>query len=165
MADLRLALLSFTLGGCFLFEEPEPPPQQPRPDAMPAPPGTLEADEFDHTNQARVDNGLAPFSWSVQLAAVAEAHSQDMCDRDFFAHINPDGLTPFDRMHEAGLSFGFAAENIAYGSPDAQVIHDGWMNSPGHRANILNGNLRQLGIGYVPCSGTKMHYWTQAFTD
>lgn len=116
-------------------------------------------DVFNLTNQERIKAGLAPFTWSDALADVAAAHCQDMSERQFFDHVNPDGLSPFDRMAAAGINYGWAAENIAMRYPSPQDVVDGWMNSPGHRANILNEHLTTLGVGYYK------GYWTQCFTD
>lgn len=166
MADLRLACLALILlSACNLLED-DPEEQTPTPDARemePVPSGSPEEAELNETNQARADNGRPAFIWSTALAAVAEAHSQDMCDRGFFSHTNPDGVAPAQRVTAAGISWRAVAENIAQGYPTASAVHIGWMNSPGHRANILNGALGKIGIGYVACGG--MHYWTQAFTD
>lgn len=116
-------------------------------------------DVFTLTNQERIKAGLAPFTWSDALADVAAAHCQDMSERQFFDHVNPDGLSPFDRMAAAGIHYSWAAENIAMGYPSPQAVVEGWMNSPGHRANILNEHLTTLGVGYYE------GYWTQCFTD
>lgn len=116
-------------------------------------------DVFDLTNQERLKAGLKPFAWSDALAEVAAAHSRDMSERQFFSHTNPDGLSPFDRMNAAGIHYGWAAENIAMRYPSPEAVVEGWMNSPGHRANILNEHLTTLGVGYYK------GYWTQCFTD
>jgi hypothetical protein len=77
-----------------------------------------------------------------------------MRDRDYFSHTNPDGLSPFDRMRAAGISFGWAAENIAWG-PGVEWAHEGLMNSPGHRANILNPDFDFVALGaHIDGSGT-----------
>jgi uncharacterized protein YkwD len=117
----------------------------------------FERDVFDLTNAERAKHGLPPFIWDDRLAAAARAHSADMASRGFFAHINPDGLDPFDRMKKAGISYRIAAENIAYGQRTAQAVVTSWMNSPGHRANILHGTLTHLGVGFQGI------FWTQKF--
>lgn len=114
------------------------------------------------TNQQRINAGLRPLTWSGELAAVAAAHSRDMALRGFFDHTNPDGLTPFDRMKQAGLRYSHAAENIAAGQRTPEEVVNGWMNSAGHRANILNPQLTQLGVGYY-AGGRYGAYWTQCF--
>ena len=94
------------------------------------------------------------------LAQVARAHSADMRDRGFFDHTNPSGQSPWDRAEAAGISYA-RAENIARGQRDAAAVMSAWMNSPGHRANILNCDLGRLGTGYAEGSGGP--WWTQLF--
>ncbi len=130
---------------------PQNPPQQnPQPQPNPQPQNTdisqIEQDIFRLTNEQRTKNGLPAFAWSERLASVARAHSQDMDARNFFAHTNPDGKDPFARMRSAGISFSTAGENIA-GGANADIIVTNWMNSPGHRANILNPSFHTLGVG------------------
>jgi uncharacterized protein YkwD len=78
-----------------------------------------------------------------------------------FSHTRPDGTTCFTALKQFGVSYSTAGENIAYGQPDAQSVVTGWMNSAGHRANILNGSFKQTGIGVYKVNGT--YYWTQEF--
>ena len=108
-------------------------------------------------NEHRVTVGCAPLAWNAGVAEVAEAHSQDMIDRSFFAHDNPDGDSPFQRLQDAGIDYSRAAENIAYGYPTAEAVLDGWLNSSGHRRNIENCSLTEHGVGLV---GT---HWTHVF--
>ncbi|MEM7414647.1 MAG: CAP domain-containing protein [Gemmatimonadota bacterium] len=108
-------------------------------------------------NAHRQSVGCEPLGWNPVAADVAREHSQDMIDRSYFAHDNPDGHSPFDRMASAGLTYSRAAENIAYGYPTAEAVLDGWLNSPGHRRNIENCNLTEHGVGLV---GT---HWTHVF--
>ena len=114
------------------------------------------------TNAEREKNGIDPLEWDDSLAELGEAHCKDMIDRNFFAHDNPDGETPFDRMKKAGISYRAAGENIAAGhySPEAAV--EAWMNSPGHRQNILNSEFKVLGVG-VAKGGEYGIYWAQEF--
>ena len=116
---------------------------------------------FDLVNQIRAENGLDPFVYNQTLADTARAHSQDMIDRNFVDHTNPDGADPFERMEAAGLRFSAAAENIAAGQPTPEAVVDSWMNSPGHRANIL-GSCQELGVG-LALGGSYGYYWTQCF--
>lgn len=118
-------------------------------------------ESFDLANAARMRRGLTPFKWDDGLAQVAYQHSLDMAEREFFSHINPDGRNPFDRMEAAGIRYRLAAENIAAGASDAIAAHQGWMNSPGHRSNIL-GESQNLGIG-VAFGGSYHVYYTQNF--
>ena len=120
-----------------------------------------EQEVFDLVNQIREENGLEPFVYNETLAETARAHSQDMIDRNFFDHTNPDGKSPFDRMRENGLSYSMAAENIAVGYPSPEAVVEGWMNSEGHRANILGG-CEELGVG-LALGGSYGYYWTQCF--
>jgi uncharacterized protein YkwD len=79
-----------------------------------------------------------------------------------FSHTRPNGQSCFTALQQFNVSYSTAGENIAYGQPDAQTVVNGWMNSPGHRANILNGSFKQTGIGvYRDAKGT--YYWTQMF--
>jgi len=98
-------------------------------------------------NDYRASVGCAPLTWITEIADVAEAHSLDMVQRDFFDHTNPDGASPFDRLLAAGLSFSRSAENIAMGYGSADVVLEGWLDSPGHRANIENCELSEHGVG------------------
>ena len=120
-----------------------------------------EQEVFDLVNQIREENGLEPFVYNETLAETARAHSQDMIDRNFFDHTNPDGKSPFDRMRDNGLSYSMAAENIAAGYPSPEEVVEGWMNSDGHRANILGG-CEELGVG-LALGGSYGYYWTQCF--
>ena len=120
-----------------------------------------EQEVFDLVNQIREENGLKPFVYNETLAETARAHSQDMIDRDFFDHYNPDGKSPFDRMRDNGLSFSMAAENIAAGQRTPEEVVNSWMNSEGHRANIL-GSCEELGVG-LALGGSYGYYWTQCF--
>lgn len=111
------------------------------------------------TNAARASQGLAPLVLRVDLSDVAQSHSQDMLDRNFFNHTNPDNETPFDRLRNAGITYQAAAENIASGQTSAEQVVTAWMNSSGHRANILNPRFTKLGVGVVGS------LWTQVFTN
>lgn len=138
--------------------------ETPAEDAGSEPADTVAAYEqevFDLVNQIRAENGLEPFVYNVTLAETARAHSQDMIDRNFFSHTNPDGEDPFDRMRDNGLSFSMAAENIAAGQRTPEEVVNSWMNSEGHRANILGG-CEELGVG-LALGGSYGYYWTQCF--
>lgn len=114
-------------------------------------------------NEERAKQGIAPLQWHDGLANVAYAHSKDMHDRNFMAHNNPDSLTPFDRIKNAGISYTRAAENVAAGQQTPEQVMQSWMNSSGHRANILNPNLTKLGVGYYKGTNGYRSYWTQVF--
>lgn len=123
---------------------------------------TLEYRAFAYTNAERKKHGLDALTWNEQLAAVARAHSLDMAERGFFNHYDPDGISPFDRIKAAGIKYTVAAENIAAGQPSPQKAVEGWMNSEGHRENILNPDLKEIGIG-IARGGEYGIYWTQTF--
>lgn len=82
-----------------------------------------------------------------------------MKDNNYFSHTSPTYGTPFEMMRSLGISYSSAAENIAMGQSTPQAVVDAWMNSEGHRANILNANFTQIGVGYV----ANGNYWTQWF--
>ncbi|MET9919101.1 CAP domain-containing protein [Streptomyces sp. NPDC006435] len=111
-------------------------------------------------NQERAKVGCSPLTASSSLASLAQDFSEDMASRGFFDHTDPDGRSPWDRASKAGVK-GLAAENIARGQADAQAVMDAWMDSPGHRANILNCDYKTLGVGIHQGSGGP--WWTQEF--
>lgn len=100
----------------------------------------------DLVNRERVAAGLGTLSVHVEIRVVARGHSQDMYRRGYFAHTNPDGQDPFDRMEEGGVQFAFAGENLAL-APTIEMVHRGLMNSPRHRENILKAEFTDLGVG------------------
>lgn len=110
-------------------------------------------------NDIRRENGLGELTLNWELSRVARYKSQDMADKGYFSHTSPTYGTPFQMMRAFGLSYRTAGENIAYGYATPQAVVNGWMNSSGHRANILNANFTQIGVGYV----SKGHHWTQMF--
>ncbi len=109
-------------------------------------------------NDHRVSVGCGTLTWSAEVASVAQAHSDDMVERDFFSHTNPDGQSPFDRLSAAGVDYSRAAENIAWGYASAQAVLDGWLQSAGHRANLENCALTHHGLGLTEWR------WTHVFT-
>ncbi|NJN93094.1 MAG: CAP domain-containing protein [Anaerolineales bacterium] len=113
-------------------------------------------------NAERTSRGLAPLAFDALLAQAAEAHSQDMINRNFFSHINPDGLDPGDRVANAGYSASTVGETIGAGYTTPAAMLTGWLNSPGHRDILLSPNFTEIGLGYVT-GGTYGHYWTAVF--
>ncbi len=91
--------------------------------------------------------------------AAAREKSQDMQTKNYFSHTSPTFGSPFDRMKALGISYKSAGENIAQGQRSPQEVVQAWMDSPGHRANILNGSFTHIGVGYVKTG----NYWTQQF--
>ncbi len=142
----------------------------PQPDAYTPPPppvvgcdNPIEQEVIRLANEARAAAGVGPLTCDPTMTAVARAHSTDMCMRDYFSHTGLDGRSPFDRMRDGGVRYSTAGENIAWGQRSASEVHTAWMNSSGHRRNILNGAFGRIGVGLDPCGGR--NYWTQIFAD
>ena len=112
-------------------------------------------------NTARAAAGCGPVSAESRLATAAARHSADMVNRDFFDHVTPDGVTVGTRVTSAGYEWSAVGENIAFGQRTPPEVMDAWMNSAGHRANILNCRYRHLGVGIAYDGRTP--YWTQDF--
>lgn len=110
-------------------------------------------------NEIRVKNGLNELEADWELSRVARYKSQDMKDNNYFSHTSPVYGSPFEMIKHFGLSYKSAGENIAKGQTSPQAVVNAWMNSSGHRANILNKSYTKIGVGYVK-SG---NYWTQMF--
>ena len=110
-------------------------------------------------NIERAKYGLPALTEDWELSRVARYKSQDMKDKRYFSHTSPTYGSPFDMMRSFGLSYRTAGENIAMGQRTPQQVVNAWMNSSGHRANILNSSYKKIGVGYV-ASG---NYWTQMF--
>lgn len=114
-------------------------------------------------NQERISRGLNVLTMDNKLQAVARSHAQDMLERGYFSHYTPEGLTPFDRMDRAGITYTAAGENLAF-SPNVQLAMQGLMQSPGHRANILSKDYGKVGVGVVD-SGIYGQMFVQEFTN
>ncbi|MBV1949628.1 MULTISPECIES: CAP domain-containing protein [Streptomyces] len=119
-----------------------------------------QAEVLKLVNVERAKVGCTPVAANSALTDLAEAFSGDMAARGFFDHTDPDGATPWDRAAKAGVT-GLGGENIARGQADAAAVMEAWMNSPGHRANILNCDFKTLGVGVHMASGGP--WWTQDF--
>jgi uncharacterized protein YkwD len=104
------------------------------------------------TNNQRAAAGLAPLSWNGSLSQSAMLKTQDMCAKDYWAHDSPDGLTPWTFMDRAGYPYTIAGENLAKNFATDDGIMTGWMNSPGHRANILKTDFTDIGIATANCA-------------
>jgi uncharacterized YkwD family protein/spore coat assembly protein SafA len=113
-------------------------------------------------NAERAKHGLQPLSINWELARVARYKSQDMANKGYFSHTSPTYGSPFRMMEDFGIRFSAAGENIAYGQRTPQEVMRDWMNSPGHRSNILNGTYNQIGVGLGKNSRGVL-YWTQMF--
>ena len=123
---------------------------------------SLESNVVFQLNQARRAEGMPALRSSPLAAAVAEAHSRKMCQERFFSHQSSDGSQPWDRLRAAGGKFKMAAENIASGYTTAEEVHQGWMNSPGHRKNRLNPDYTHVGVGLHVCEDGRA-FWTELF--
>ncbi|RBP04735.1 cell wall-binding repeat-containing protein [Rossellomorea aquimaris] len=123
---------------------------------------SMEKQILDQANALRARHLVAPLQVDPKAQEVARAHSKDMATRNFFSHDNPDGLSSFQRMDQAGISYSSAGENIAAGQFNAIAVHDAWVNSPGHRQNILSPLFKKLGAG-VYFGGEYGVYYTQDF--
>ncbi|MEV7520000.1 CAP domain-containing protein [Streptomyces sp. NPDC091371] len=149
---------------------PKPVPSTKAPQKSTAPAPAIPTPDDGHSaeeaavvalvNQERAMAGCGPVRANPPLAALAGAFSKDMATRGFFGHTDPDGNSPWDRAAKAGLS-GLGGENIARGQGDAEAVMKAWMNSPGHKANILNCEFRTLGVGAHLAAGGP--WWTQDF--
>ncbi len=120
---------------------------------------------LDLVNQARCENGLTPLVANDQLGNAGLTHNVDMASNNFFDHVGSDGSLPWDRVGAQGYSWNWVGENIAAGYPDVSSVFDGWMNSPGHKANILNANFQEMGLSHISGVGEWGHYWTQVFAS
>ena len=107
-----------------------------------------EKEVFDLINKQRTQNGLSPLKENSELQRVAKIKSQDMVNNNYFSHTSPTYGSPFDMMKSFKISYNTAGENIAGNSSNSGAV-TAWMNSPGHRANILNSSFNQTGIGVV----------------
>ncbi|MFL4951842.1 CAP domain-containing protein [Streptomyces sp. MMS24-I31] len=112
-------------------------------------------------NAERRSAGCQPLKPNAVLSKAAQRHSDDMRARHFFSHTNPDGAGPAERITAAGYHWMSYAENIAFGQPDPASVMRTWMNSTGHRDNILNCGLKDIGVGVT--SGQGGPWWTQDF--
>ena len=124
--------------------------------------GTRQVQVVRLVNQERAAAGLGSLASDSQLAAVAQKKAEDMAKNGYFSHTSPTYGSAFDMLKAAGISYRTAGENIAKGQKTAETVMNGWMNSSGHRSNILNSGYTRIGVGYaVDGSGTP--YWVQIF--
>ncbi|MER6995621.1 CAP domain-containing protein, partial [Streptomyces sp. NPDC000410] len=136
--------------------------QPPRPPQSPLrPPSFTVQQVVDLVNAERDKAGCGPVRGNHKLARAARSHSTDMAARRYFDHTNPDGADPGDRIDAADYQWRRYGENIARGQQTPISVMDAWMNSPGHRANILNCAFKEIGVGVHHAVGGP--WWTQAF--
>lgn len=132
-----------------------------------------ELEVLDLVNQARAQGGncgsggnfapSGPLTWHPALTCAARVHSKDMNDNNYFDHTNLQGNGPGWRLSQAGYNGGGWGENIAAGYGDPVSVVQGWLDSDGHCANMLNPGFSLIGIGYYSGNGEWGHYWTQTF--
>ncbi|MBT2477685.1 sigma-70 family RNA polymerase sigma factor [Streptomyces sp. ISL-94] len=137
-----------------------PTPRASAPAPAPAPQGAA-GQVVALVNAERAAAGCGPLQEDAQLRTAAQRHSDDMVNRDFFSHTNPDGADPGRRTTAAGYKWSTYGENIAKGQQTPQSVMDSWMKSPGHRANILNCSFKDIGVGIHQGAGGP--WWTQNF--
>lgn len=119
----------------------------------------FEQEVVELTNNERAKSGLAPLQADAELSRVAREKSRDMSAKNYFDHNSPTYGSPFDMMQSYGITYRAAGENIAKGQRTPQEVVTAWMNSPGHRANILNSSFTHIGSGFVE----QGNHWTQMF--
>ncbi len=140
-------------------------PSTSKPSSSPATNGDYSAFQkkvVDLVNAERAKAGLKPLKMNTQLSKTATLKSQDMAKNNYFDHNSPTYGSPFDMMKKYGISYRTAGENIAMGQTTPEQVMKGWMNSPGHRANILKASFTQIGVGVAKNSAGRL-YWTQQF--
>lgn len=136
-------------------------PRTPRATATPPASVSTTAQIVALVNKQRAAAGCGALTEDAQLTDAAQRHSDDMAARNFFEHTNPDGVGPGQRVTDAGYRWSAYGENIARGQQTPQSVMESWMNSPGHRANILNCSFKNIGVGIHKGSGGP--WWTQDF--
>jgi uncharacterized YkwD family protein/spore coat assembly protein SafA len=124
--------------------------------------GALETEVIRLVNVERIKAGRSPLTENNEVSKVARIKSKDFIDNNYFAHDSPTYGTPFDMLESFGIKFTAAAENIASGQKTAAEVMNTWMNSSGHRANILSSTYNQIGVGVARDSNGNI-FWTQMF--
>ncbi|SFM33200.1 CAP domain-containing protein [Salibacterium qingdaonense] len=126
-------------------------------------PGEFEREVLTLVNEERTKRELEPLKMHNRLSGLADVKSQDMAENDYFSHTSPTYGSPFDMLKAFDFTYRAAGENIAAGQRSPEQVVEGWMNSEGHRANILHKDFTHMGVGYVEGSGPYQTYWTQLF--
>lgn len=112
-------------------------------------------------NEYRARNGLPALIWDQNIYNIALKHTEDMRDRNFFSHVNPDSRTPFDRLAECYVPYYRSAENLAVGQTSPEVVLSNWIRSPGHKRNLLSSLYEYHAVAYDPLKNN----WTHIFID
>lgn len=136
-------------------QKPEIPEQKPESSALHA----FEKRVGELVNAERAKAGLKPLVLDESLSLKAREKSRDMAKNNYFSHNSPTYGTPFEMMQSMGITYRSAGENIAMGQRSPEAVVEAWMNSPGHRTNILSPSFTHLGVGYIADG----NYWTQWF--
>ncbi|KGP71382.1 CAP domain-containing protein [Pontibacillus yanchengensis] len=126
-------------------------------------PSAYEREVLQLVNKERTKRGIQPLDMNSKLSGLAHKKGLDMAENNYFSHTSPTYGSPFEMMKEFGFTYVTAGENIAAGQHDPEAVVSSWMNSDGHRANILNENFTELGVGYVQQDGRYASYWVQLF--
>lgn len=137
----------------------ETTPEQGRAEETPQTVNEAERRVVELTNVERRNNGLPDLELHTELSRVARIKSEDMRTSDYFSHTSPTHGSPFDMIRDNGISYQTAGENIARGQQTPEQVVQSWMNSTGHRENILNADYTHIGVGY----DENGHFWTQMF--
>lgn len=127
--------------------------------------GSVEAKEnavLQLVNKERAKQGLKPLTMSTKLIDLAEMKARDMAEKNYFSHTSPTYGTPFQMLQKYGVTYRAAGENIAAGQKTAEAVMRDWLNSSGHRANIMNPNFTEIGVGYF-AGGSYGSEWVQLF--
>jgi uncharacterized protein YkwD len=178
-----IAVLILTLSGCDAaqleqtFERiverlPSITRSQREAEETPTPEGAAQSDRtnametlvYERINEIRQQEGLEPLKYNAELSEVARQYSQKMAEEEFFAHVSPDGSTPATRVETAGILYWIVGENLftsTNASDPAPLAVQGWMDSPGHRENILRSVFTETGVGVWQTGNT--YYFTQLF--
>ena len=122
----------------------------------------IETEVVRLVNAERAKARLAPLAQNWELSRVARYKSQDFIDKKYFAHQSPTYGSPFDMMKNFGIKYTSGGENIAYGQQTPAAVMQSWMNSPGHRGNILSAAYTHIGVGAAKAANGTL-YWTQLF--
>ncbi len=138
---------------------PKPAPEQSKTNVPKAGISDIEMQVIELTNVERRKNGLPDLKADTELSNVAGEKSDDMLENNYFSHTSPTYGSPFDMMRDFGVTYESAGENIAQGQPTANEVVQAWMNSEGHRANILSAKFTHIGVGYTEGG----NHWTQMF--
>ncbi|WP_173918382.1 CAP domain-containing protein [Halobacillus sp. Marseille-Q1614] len=126
-------------------------------------PSEFEKEVVELVNEERAKEGLKPLKMYERLSDLARLKSEDMAERNYFDHTSPTYGSPFEMMDQYEFKYWSAGENIAAGQRSPEQVMEGWMNSPGHRENIMKKEFTHIGVGYVEGSGSYGTYWTQMF--